>query len=188
MKRIYIVITYTGTNLSKIIKYYTNSEFSHVSISLDEKLEKMYSFGRLNPYNPIIGGFVHEGINKGTFKRFYKTTTKIYSMVVTAEQYRIMEETIKSIEENKDKYKFNVIGLFAVAFNKKIQAEKSFYCAEFVKYVLETAGIDTNLPQIIKPDDFKHINNKVLVYEGVLRNYNKKKYNTSEVQKVINQT
>ena len=49
MKKIYIVITYTGTNLSKVIKYYTHSEFSHVSISLEQELEKMYNFGRLNP-------------------------------------------------------------------------------------------------------------------------------------------
>ena len=53
MKQIYIVLTHTGTALSTIIKYYTKDEFSHVSISLDEELEEMYSFGRLNPYNPF---------------------------------------------------------------------------------------------------------------------------------------
>jgi len=173
MKKIYIVITYTGTNLSKIIKYYTHSEFSHVSIGLDEELEKLYSFGRLNPYNPFFGGFVHEGIDRGTFKRFYKTTSRIYSMLITDEQYEKIEETIKTIEENKENYKFNVIGLFAVAINKKMQAKNSFYCAEFVKHILENAGIETNLPKIIKPDDFKYLKNKELVYEGVLRNYNK---------------
>lgn len=172
MKKIYIVITYTGTNLSKIIKYYTHSEFSHISISLDKSLERMYSFGRLNPYNPFWGGFVHEGINKGTFKRFYKTVTKIYSINVTEEQYEKIEDTIKKIAQNKKDYKFNVVGLFAVAINKKIKSKQSFYCAEFVKYVLETAGIKTNLPKIIKPDDFKNIENKTLVYEGVLREYN----------------
>ena len=187
MKKIYIVITYTGTNLSKIIKYYTHAEFSHVSISLDEDLERMYSFGRLNPYNPFWGGFVHEGINKGTFKRFYKTTAKIFSIAVTDEQYKIMEDTIKTIEANKDKYKFNIIGLFAVGINKRIQRKNYFYCAEFVKYVLETAGIETNLPKIVAPDDFKHIDNKVLVYEGVLRKYNKKKHSLPKMQKIINQ-
>lgn len=171
MKKIYIVITYTGTNLSKIIKYYLHSEFSHVSISLDKKLEKMYSFGRLKPYNPFFGGFVHEGIDKGTFKRFYKTTAKVYSLVVTNEQYKKIENIIKDFEENKADYKFNVVGLFAVAINKKIQPENSFYCAELVKYVLEKAGVEANLPNIIKPDDFKDIENKVLIYDGFLRDY-----------------
>lgn len=58
MKKIYIVLTHTGTTLSKIIKNYTNDEFSHVSISLDSELKEMYSFGRLNAYNPFWGGFV----------------------------------------------------------------------------------------------------------------------------------
>ena len=53
MKKIYIILTYTGTLLSKIIKFYTKNEFSHVSISLDKELKYMYSFGRLNAYNPF---------------------------------------------------------------------------------------------------------------------------------------
>lgn len=187
MKKIYIVITYTGTNLSKIIKYYTHSEFSHISISLDEELEKMYSFGRLNPYNPFWGGFVHEGIDRGTFKRFYKTTARIYSIAVTDEQYEKIEETIKNIGENKKDYKFNIIGLFAVGFNKRIERKNYFYCAEFVKHVLESGGIKTNLPEIVAPDDFKYIENKVLVYEGVLRKYNKKQYKSPKIQNLANE-
>ena len=171
MKKIYIVLTYTGTTLSKLIKYYTHSEFSHVSISLDDKLEKLYSFGRLNPYNPFRGGFIHEGIDIGTFKRFYKTTANIYSICITDEQYEKIENTIKMFEENKEEYKFNVIGLFAAGINKKIQFKNKLYCAEFVKYVLDTSGIETNLPQIVKPEDFKYIDNKELLYKGVLKEY-----------------
>ena len=87
MKKIYIVLTHTGTILSKIIKSYTKDEFSHVSIALDSGLQKMYSFGRLHPYNPFWSGFVHEHIDKGTYKRFYKTKAKVYSYEVTEEQY-----------------------------------------------------------------------------------------------------
>lgn len=82
-KKKYIVLTYTGTILSKIIRVYTRAEYCHVSLSLDKELKKMYSFGRLNPYNPFIGGFVHEGIDRGTFKRFKKTKAEIYSIDVT---------------------------------------------------------------------------------------------------------
>ena len=87
MKKIYIILTYTGTILSRIVKIYTRKEYSHVSISLDRDLNQMYSFGRLNPYNPFIGGFVHEGVDRGTFKRFKNTKTKIYSMEIDEEKY-----------------------------------------------------------------------------------------------------
>ena len=96
--KIYIVLTYTGTLLSKIIKTYTKDEFSHVSISLDEELKQMYSFGRLNPYNPFIGGFVHEGINTGTFRRFIKTKTEIYSLEVNEDQYNSIERIIRVVK------------------------------------------------------------------------------------------
>ena len=171
MKKIYIVLTYTGTILSKLIKKYTKDEFAHASIALDNRLKKMYSFGRLNPYIPCIGGFVHEYIDRGTFKRFYKTKAKIYYLDVTEKEYKIIKDTIHKIEQEKEKYKFNTIGLFAAGFHKKIEKEKSFYCAEFVKYVIEVAGINIGLPEIIKPEDFKYVENLQEIYTGLLSEY-----------------
>ena len=188
MKKIYIVITYTGTNLSKIIKYYTHSEFSHVSISLDEELERMYSFGRLNPYNPFLGSFVHEHINKGTFKRFKKTKTEVYSMFVTDEQYEKAKKTIEYFNNNKQKYKFNIIGLACVSINKKIMRKNSFYCAEFVKHILKVIGITevNQLPKIIRPQNFKQLKGLRLEYEGLLKKYKKKNYLTlGDVQSLV---
>lgn len=174
MKKIYIILTHTGTLLSNIIKTYTKDEYSHVSIALDEKLEEMYSFGRLKPYNAFIGGFVHEKVNEGTFKRFRRTKTMVYSITVEDERYEKIKNKIKQMEQEKETYKFNIWGLFAVSIHKKIKAPRTFYCAEFVKYVLEEAGIKLELPEIIRPEDFKQIPNKKIVYKGLLRNYKNK--------------
>lgn len=174
MKRIYLILTYSGTILSRIIKIYTRDEFAHVSISLDEELNQMYGFGRLNPYNPFIGGFVHEGINIGTFKRFRKTQTAVYSIMISDEQYKKIKETIKLIRECPIAYKFNIIGLFGAGFNIRIHMRHSFYCAEFVKYLLEKARVKNNLPEIIKPEDFKRLDNIRLEYKGSLCEYSVK--------------
>lgn len=173
MKNIYIVLTHTGTVLSNIVKYYTKYEFSHISIALDKNLNKMYSFGRLNPYNPFWAGFVHEYIDKGTFKRFRNTKTEVYSLEITQEQYKAIEKLIENMVQSRKKYKFNILGLFAVSINKKVSPKNSFYCAEFVKYVVENAGIEMTLPEIIKPQDFKNQRNLKKVYTGLLRNYNR---------------
>ena len=149
MKEIYVVLTHTGTLLSRIIKCHTKDEFSHCSISLDIQLNNMYSFGRLNPYNAFWGGFVHEYINKGTFKRFYKTVAKIYVLRVSDEQYEKVKNIIMKIQANKEKY--------------------SFYCAEFVKYIIEHAGVETGLPEVVKPEDFKYMKGLKEVYSGLLR-------------------
>lgn len=171
MKKIYIILTHTGTNLSKLIKNYTKDEFSHVSIALDSELKYMYSFGRLNPYNPFWAGFVHEYIDDGTFKRFYLTKTRVYSLEVTDEQYKSIKDTIQKIEQEKEQYKFNILGLFAAGFRKKIAMKKSFYCAEFVKYVMEQAQIETELPEVAKPEDFKKIKKLKEIYSGFLKKY-----------------
>lgn len=181
MKKIYIVLTHTGTTLSKIIKSYTKDEFSHVSIALDSQLQEMYSFGRLHPYNPFWGGFVHEYIDKGTYKRFYRTTTRVYSYEVTEEQYEKLKNNIKQIEANKEDYEFNIAGLVAVGFHKKIGKEKSFYCAEFVKYVIEKANINMNLPTVIKPEDFKNVEGLQEIYNGLLRKYNETKLDVAKI-------
>lgn len=181
MKRIYIVLTHTGTILSKVIKEFTKDEFSHVSIALDIELKEMYSFGRLNPYNPFWAGFVHEYIDKGTFKRFYKTRSKVYSLEITDEQYKSIKNNIEQINNNKENYNFNIIGLFAAGFHKKIVKEKSFYCAEFVKYVMENANIKIDLPDIVKPEDFKNIKGLREIYGGLLSKYQSPKINVAEL-------
>ena len=171
MRKIYIVLTYTGTILARIVRFYTKKEYSHVSIALDEDLSMMYSFGRLNPYNAFIGGFVREGIKYGTFARFKNTRCSIKCLEVTDEQYYELKRLIKNFDKRKRIYKFNVVGLFAVALNLKIQKENTFYCAEFVKYALEQANIVDELPEIIRPDDFNNIEKSKFVYEGLLRKY-----------------
>lgn len=188
MKKIYIILTHTGTVLSTIIKYWTKDEFSHVSIALDADLEEMYSFGRLNPYNPFLGSFVHEHINKGTFKRFNKTKTEVYSLFVTDEQYEKAKKTIEYFNNNKQKYKFNIIGLACVSINKKIMRKNSFYCAEFVKHILKVMGVTevNQLPKIIRPENFKQLQGLRLEYEGLLKKYKKKNYlSLGDVQNLV---
>ena len=171
-KKIYIVLTYTGTFMSKIIKIFTRAKYCHVSISLDKKLTKMYSFGRLNPYNPFIGGFVHEGIDHGTFKRFKRTRAEIYEIKVTNIQYDKIKKLIKEFDNNKDEYKFNRLGMFLAGINYKYTKENRFYCSEFVKYLIEEAEINIELKDIMKPIDFKKIIDDDFLYKGKLRNYN----------------
>ena len=171
MKKIYFVLTYTGTILSRSVKLYTHKKYTHVSISLDENLDHMYSFGRLNAYNPFIGGFIQESPDYGTFKRFKKTKSIIYSLEISDKQYNNIKKEIDKFINTDEKYYFNMWGIIAVIFNKKPTRKNHFYCAEFVKYVLDNAGVDLNLPEIVKPDDFTHIDDLSVIYEGLLRDY-----------------
>ena len=177
MKKIYIVLAHTGTLLSRIIKMKTGAEYTHSSIALDENLDEMYSFGRKYSYIAFIGGFVKEGASFGTYKRFYNTEISIFELNVTYEQYNKIQEIIEYVKLHKDEYKFNILGLFLAGFNRKRKQEKTYYCAEFVKKVLEKADVDvSNLPEVIKPENFKNLKDAKLIYKGLLKEYNKNNY------------
>lgn len=173
MKKIYIVLTFSGTILSRLIKMYTKDKYTHVSISLDSNLNNMYSFGRLNPYNAFVGGFVQESPDYGTFKRFKNSNVMIYSLDIEENKYNHIVQMIKHFKENKQKYKFNILGLFCVAINKRIKKQNSFYCAEFIKYLLDESKIDNNLPEIVKPSHFLMLNKNNTVYTGLLNKYDR---------------
>ena len=171
-RKIYLVLTYTGTMLAKLIKYYTHSEFSHVSIALDENLEEMYSFGRIYTYFPFLGGYIHENMNKGTYKRFKNTDAEVYILEVSNEQYKKISDIIYAMYKNKELYKFNVIGLFANGLNIKYRQRKNyFYCAEFIEYLFNSADICIDLPNLVKPNDFKNLKTLTLTYKGKLNKY-----------------
>lgn len=173
MKKIYIVLSYTGTILSHIINLKTKTEYAHVSISLDKHLEEMYSFGRINPYIAFLGGFVKEGKEIGTFKRFKNTTVKVLELEITNNQYHRIKKQIKYMEENKKLYKFNIKGLLLAGLHIEYSKKNSLYCAQFVKYILKKGNIDIeNLDNVITPEEFKKLNNAKKIYKGYLKNYN----------------
>lgn len=168
-KNIYIVLSYTGTILSRVIKIFTHKRFSHSSIALDRSFNDCYSFGRVNPYNPFNGGFVQESTEYGTFKRFKKTDALIISIDVTNEQYNKVKETINEFKNGS--YKYNYLGVLLFPLKIKWLQKNRFYCSEFVKYILDIAGINATLPDMVCPYDFLKIDNYHIVYEGKLHDY-----------------
>ena len=117
MKSIYLVMSQSGSMLSRTIKLISRKKYSHISISLNGDLNYMYSFGRKHPYNPFIGRFVIEGVDMGTFLRFKNTKCRVIEIKVSDSQYEMLCSNIYDMIENKDKYKYNLIGLFLAAFN-----------------------------------------------------------------------
>ena len=56
-------------------------------------------------------------------------------------------------------------------FNKKVNRKYKFYCAEFVKFILQESKINVSLPEIVKPEDFQKIDRIKEIYKGYLRDY-----------------
>lgn len=178
-KQIYIIISQTGTILSRIIKRATGEEYCHASISLNKNLRRMYSFGRVNPYNPFIGGFVMESPLFGTFKRFKNTKAVVLAVDISEEQYNQIESMISSMWKCRKKYHYNYLGLYLAAFNVNYKKVDCYYCSEFVGQLLIDSHIDgaDKLRSIIHPIDLLEIPHKK-IYSGKLCDYSKSKIET----------
>jgi hypothetical protein len=173
LKKIYIVISQTGTILSKIVRLYTGDTYNHASIALDKELNLMYSFGRINPYNPVIGGFVKESPTSGTFKRFYNTDIAIIELEIEAEKYDAIKEGLEEMYGHKEDYHYNYKGLFLAAFGKPRRKLGCYYCSEFVREFCKNYGIDLGVDanRVVKPMDFIDIPGGRIIYEGKLSVY-----------------
>ena len=175
-KKVYILLTDTGTLFTKTIKLYTRKPYNHASIAFDENLTQTYSFGRKKPRNPFIGGFIRENTKEGLFEN---ATCAVYSLTVRATDFDKMQQCIKKLDAEKDNYRYNLIGLIAVIFNKQLKRENAFFCSQFVASVLKQSdSIDFNKPtSLVTPHDLQTTANIELVYQGKLKDYNKRTTN-----------
>lgn len=173
-KNIYLLFTDTGSVLNNLIKRYTKAPYNHTSIAFDIELNELYSFGRLNPANPLIAGFVKEDIYSGTFARFEETNFSLYSFEVDEHTYNRMKEVIRDFERQKEKYRYNFIGLLGVIANRPIERQYAYFCSQFVATVFQRSGIQIfdKPPSLVRPDDFIKSGQLKYVYNGKLKNYN----------------
>jgi hypothetical protein len=169
-KYVYVILSKTGTLLSKAIGALTEGKYTHASISFDESFNKLYSFGRTNPNNPFFAGFVEENLYDGVYKKFKSSICIIYKVKVTERQYEKLQNEIESFIYSKIHYRYNFIGLFGVLLNKPLKRENHYFCSQFVSEVLINSGIysPNKIPELIKPIDLTSIENKELIYEGLI--------------------
>lgn len=169
-QKIYILLTDTGTLFTRLIKLYTKKPYNHASISLDPELKEVYSFGRKTAKNPFIGGFVKENL-RGEF--FSNSRCTVISCSVTDAQQNKLKAYINKIESEKDDYGYNLLGLFAIMFNKQLSRNNAFFCSQFVATVLQRCEIVqfTKPAALVMPHDFMEMEDFNVVFQGSLTTY-----------------
>ncbi len=169
---IYVVLSQTGSIVSSLLKLFTKDKYNHSSISFDEGLTEMCSFGRYYTNFPFWGGFVHENTNEGLFKKCKNAQTLILKFKATESQIESVKKKTQEMFDSKKKYRYDMLGVFLALFNKKKKRKYRYYCSNFVQEILSENGIiDGNLcPKIMKPIDFLNLGGEV-IYEGNLHSY-----------------
>ncbi|SMQ69018.1 hypothetical protein SAMN05444673_1730 [Bacillus sp. OV166] len=170
-RKVYVLLTDTGTVLGKMIKLYTKKPLNHASIVIDEQFNKVYSFGRRNPRNPFFAGFVEENVRGGLFRN---ADCAIYCITITEKQFQKMICKLRDMEDHKEEYRYNLIGLIAVMLNMEMTRKNAFFCSHFVAAILEESGIDIKSQKplsLVTPHDIKESAPLELIYEGKLSTF-----------------
>ncbi|MGI2326902.1 hypothetical protein [Planococcus sp. YIM B11945] len=167
---VYIVFTDTKTAFSKLIKFYTQHAYSHVSLSFDPGLDQMYSFGRKDGMSGSSIGFVKEDKNMKLFQRAHCAIAKF---PVPEKSYYKMRKCIKDMEKNQEHYKYNMTGLFGVVMKKELQRSNAYFCSQFVAEVLMQAGLNiSDKPSgLVMPSDLYSLEQLEFIYTGALNAY-----------------
>lgn len=168
MKKIYILLTATGTTFARFIRVVSRAPYSHVSISLDKECQELYSFGRTYTNNPFVGSFQHENIEKNVFGKYRNIPCEMFELEITEEQYKSVKRTIESMKGKK----YNKLGLLCKVLHIPYHRKTCYFCSEFVAYTLECNDIYSfNKPlNYVEPIDFLEIPTKRLIYKGNLHN------------------
>lgn len=175
MKKIYIIISKVTTVVGKSIRHFVKSDYSHVSIALDDTCENMISFGRKKYSIPIIGGLVDEGKNINFFKHFNQTPIKMLELEVQDDQYVKLVNLIDDFKKNRKYYSFNILGVALTGLNIPFGRKNTYFCSEFVAHLLKESGIydfNKNI-KLVRPHEFLNIPNTKVVYEGIISEHKK---------------
>lgn len=167
-KQIYVLLTDSGTMLGRMIKWYTKQPLSHASLVLDQDLQEIYSFGRKNPGNPFIGGFIRESLKSSLL---LEASCALYRCPVSQSVYARLQRQVEDMRSQQHQYKYSVWGLVGVALNRAWSRENAYFCSQFVATVLEENGAVhlEKPPALTTPGDLAALEELAPIFRGSVR-------------------
>jgi len=172
-RAVFVVLTDTGTWLSRLIGFYTGQRLNHASLAFDEDLGEVYSFGRKNPANPFIAGFVREDMHGDWFLRRRDVSCAVFRCDVSDAQLRRIRQYVRQLYERRDKLTYNLLGLVFVAAGIRFERRNAFFCSQFVASALAVGGVrlTDKPPCLTTPPDLAASGRLRPVFRGTLRQY-----------------
>ena len=162
---IYILLTRTGTAMSKVISTALGDFYTHVSISFDLNMNKIYAFDKQ--------GFIIEELQKTYKNQFGNIPIAIYCTFINKDSLQLIKNKINDMLKEKSKYHYNYLGALGLAFEKPVQINYAMFCSEFVDQLLKLSGNDITGKNsgLVAPQDFKRSKLVYKIYEGTLNRY-----------------
>jgi len=156
---LYIMISHTDTGLGRAIRYLTEYDYNHISLSLDSGFRNWVSFARYAQNVPLAGGFVVE-----TPERFLssgkKMPVRIFRLNLSENRFRTLKKLFSEAGNADCGLIYNSFGAIATALNLSFPVRSAYTCLEFANAVLEE-----------QHRTIRHLNERLdphLIFEGDL--------------------
>jgi len=177
---VYVTLFSKDATHSNIIKRFTNSEYSHSTISMDASLNNMYSFSGI-PYNRgiLASGFLRESIYSPNY--VHVNNLSLYVIFFNDEEYKLLQEKIDWFIENYNKYKYSYAGLVQYILNRKEvkrmteNEKKKFFCSEFVSWIINSCKSGTFYDIMLSPGELSYNPKLKFVQSCTIKDYSEKK-------------
>ena len=171
MKTIYILLTRSTTICSKVVHMATRSEFTHAAISLDTNFDKLYTFSRRYKRLLLPAGFVVESAYEGIMGDSNEMNCAVYELKIEDEAYDKLVRMLRHMDYHKLKYRYSILGLIFIFFNKLCERKGYYFCSQFVHHALTKSGAieDTTCSSLIKPMYFKELPEAKEIFRGKVR-------------------
>ena len=160
---VYIILTYTGSLVSRAVKLFTGDEYTHASIAFDSSLTEMYTFGRARDESITDGMFKIEDVTSPYYtERVNPIPYAIYCVPVTIEERDKMIKKVNYFAQNKNKFQFDFAGLILNGLHIPNNPKNRYFCSRFVSEILNAGDPDNPLvaepslqhPQTFAEDDY----------------------------------
>ncbi len=168
MKTIYILLTRSTTICSKMVYMATKSEYTHAAISLDKNFDKLYTFSRRYKRLLLPAGFVVESAYDGIMGDSDDMNCAVYELQISNHAYKKLVRLFRHMDYHREKYRYSILGLIFIFFNKSYVRKGYYFCSQFVHYALTESGAieDKTCSSLFRPMDFKKLPETKEIFRG----------------------
>lgn len=193
---VFIVLEYNDKIVAKLIRGFTGGKYTHVGISLDPSLRKIYTYNMRTRDGNSNNGFCIESIDEYRVDGDHPMVS-VQCIFLKKKEYIKLRNNIEQFVANQKYTSYSFLTLLSILIKKEVQFDASMVCSQFVDFILKSVGIRIiNKPSSLTyPSDFYTVNNKRVykIYEGLATKYDKKKitrllYSLTYKAKFINES
>ena len=133
MSYLYVMLSRTDTGMGRFIRFFTREEYNHVSLCVDDSLQKFVSFARYRQDTPLAGGAVAEPPQR-LLSCGEAIPVRIFRLKITKAEAQQLEDLFAQVE--KAPLVYNSLGALLKGFHISCSIPGTYTCLEFAGAVL----------------------------------------------------